>query len=129
MIPHHVYYQMAVLGCLWLCVMLHYGWSKRSATAPQRPAEPIKPKRNRSNEPKPCEGLTHKPHCVTCEHEATHPKAPPPVRPDPMPPTNRRPRVLDTSMHFCPHPGCTYRGWLGLGKLRANRHPNGGPWR
>jgi IS1 family transposase len=46
-----------------------------------------------------------------------------------MAPTNRRPRTVDTSMHFCPHPDCDYRGWLGLNNLRANGHPNGGPWR
>jgi IS1 family transposase len=46
-----------------------------------------------------------------------------------MPATNRRPRVIDTSMHFCPHEGCDYRGWLGLGNLCANRHPSSGPWR
>jgi IS1 family transposase len=46
-----------------------------------------------------------------------------------MPPTNRRPREIDTSRHFCPHAGCDYRGWLGLGNLRANGHPSGGPWR
>jgi hypothetical protein len=46
-----------------------------------------------------------------------------------MPPTNRRPREVDTSMHFCPHSDCDYRGWLGLGNLRANGHPSGGPWR
>src|SRR5215475_6195613 len=34
-----------------------------------------------------------------------------------------------TSRHFCPHATCDYRGWLGLGNLRANGHPNGGPWR
>jgi IS1 family transposase len=32
-------------------------------------------------------------------------------------------------MHFCPHTGCDYRGWRGLGNLRANGHPNSGPWR
>ena len=32
-------------------------------------------------------------------------------------------------MHFCPHLGCAYRGWLGRGNLRANGHPSGGPWR
>lgn len=26
-------------------------------------------------------------------------------------------------MHFCPHNDCDYRGWLGLGNLRANGHP------
>jgi hypothetical protein len=118
-----------LLGLLWLFFMLHYGWPQRSAMAPQRPPEPIKPKRNRAHEPKPFEGLTYKPHCVACEHEATHPKAPPPVRPDPMPPTHRRPRQVDTSHHFCPHAGCDDRGWVGLGNLRANGHPSGGPWR
>jgi hypothetical protein len=46
-----------------------------------------------------------------------------------MPLTNRRPREIDTSRHFCPHTGCDYRGWLGLGNLRANGHPSGGQWR
>ncbi len=46
-----------------------------------------------------------------------------------MPPTHRRPRTVDTSKHFCPHTGCRYRGWLGLGNLRANGHPSGGLWR
>jgi len=46
-----------------------------------------------------------------------------------MSPTNRRPRTVDTSRHFCPHTACDYRGWLGLGNLRANGHPRGGPWR
>jgi len=36
---------------------------------------------------------------------------------------------VDTSRHFCPHTACAYRGWLGLKNLRANGHPNGGPWR
>jgi len=46
-----------------------------------------------------------------------------------MPLPNRRPRQVDTSPHFCPHANCAYRGWAGLGNLRANGHPNGGPWR
>jgi len=40
-----------------------------------------------------------------------------------------RRRQVDTSMHFCPNPDCAYRGWVGWGNLRANGHPNGGPWR
>ena len=32
-------------------------------------------------------------------------------------------------MHFCPQSDCDYRGWLKLGNLQANGHPNGGPWR
>jgi IS1 family transposase len=36
---------------------------------------------------------------------------------------------VDTSGHFCPHPTCAYWGWVGLGNISANGHPNGGPWR
>ena len=46
-----------------------------------------------------------------------------------MSPTHRRPRRIDTSQHFCPHPDCAYRGWVGWGNLQANGHPSGGPWR
>ena len=131
MIPHLFYYQLVMLGLLWLCVMLHALWPSRGAGPQPRPAEgaPIKPKRHRSTEPQPFAGLTHKPPCALCEHEAAHPQAPPPVPPEPMPPTHRRPRTVDTSRHFCPHAGCRYRGWLGWGNLRANGHPNSGPWR
>jgi len=36
---------------------------------------------------------------------------------------------VETSQHFCPYPACAYQGWVGLGNLCANGHPNGGPWR
>src|SRR6266699_2768847 len=120
------YYQLALLAIIWLFVMLPLPESKPSLTIPP---VPVKPKRKRSTAPKAFEGLTHKPHCVLCERETTHPNPPAPVPPDPMSPTNRRPRTVDTSMHFCPHLGCDYRGWLGLNNLRANGHPNGGLWR
>ena len=111
---------------VWLFVMLHVSWSKPGLTTPPVPA---KPKRKRSSEPKPFAGLTHKPHCALCEQQTARQCSSASARPDPMPPTNRRPRTVDTSMHFCPHRNCDYRGWLGLNNLRANGHPNGGPWR
>src|SRR5262244_1368174 len=129
MIPHHFYYQLAVLGLLWLCVLLHLAWSRSGATPQTKPSMPITPRRTRSDEPTPCAGLTHKPPCALCAHEAAHPQAPPPVPPEPLPPTHRRPRTVDASRHFGPHTGCASRGWLGLGNLRANGHPSGGPWR
>jgi hypothetical protein len=46
-----------------------------------------------------------------------------------MPLTNRRPREIDTARYFGPHSQCAYRGGLGLGHLRANGHPRGGPGR
>ena len=123
--------QLVLFAFLWLCIILHLPWSQRAVTVPAAPTQPelLKPKRHRSTEPKPFEGLTHKPHCALCERETAHLQSPPPVPPDPMPSTHRRPRAVDTSRHFCPHGHCDYRGWLGLGNLRANGHPSGGPWR
>jgi hypothetical protein len=131
MIPHHIDYQLAVPGLLWFCLMLHNLWPRRGVRSPQPPAEPVPPtcKRKRSNDPTPFAGLTQKPPCAACAHETHQPTPPPPSRPDSIPPTDRRPRVIDTSLHFCPHEGCDYRGWPGLGHLRANGHPSGGPWR
>ena len=126
MVSHLFYYQLALCVLVWLFVMLHVTWSKLGLPTPPVPAQP---KRNRSNEPKAFEGLTKKPHCALCERDTAHPNPPSTVPPDPMPLTNRRPRTVDTSRRFCPHTACDYRGWLGLGNLRANGHPNGGPWR
>src|SRR6266478_3984862 len=132
MVSHHVVSQLVLFALIWLSMILHLTRPKCPVLAPATPTaapEPLKPKRHRSNVPQPFEGLTHKPPGALCEQEAAHPHAPPPGPPDPMPATNRRPREVDTSMHFCPHSHCDYRGWLGLGNLRANGHPNGGPWR
>jgi hypothetical protein len=131
MISYHIYYQLVIIGLLWLCVMLHYFWPRQAAVSPPPPVQPVPPqwKRKRSKEPKPFVGLTQRPHCALCAHETNHPKPQPPSRPTPMAPLTRRPRVIDTSQHFCPHTACDDRGWLGTNNLRANGHPNGGPWR
>jgi IS1 family transposase len=126
MVSHLFYYQLALLAILWLFVMLHLPGATPGLPAPSMPA---KPKRKRSPEPEAFEGLTHKPPCVLCDQETGETNPPPPVRPDPLPLANRRPRTVDTSRHFCPHSNCDYRGWLGLNNLRANGHPHGGPWR
>src|SRR5215831_3660002 len=91
MIPHHVYYQLAILGLLWLCVMLHDIWPSQSVVSPQPSVQPAPPqgKRKRSNEPRPFAGLTQQPHCALCEHSANHPEPQPPKRPAPMRSTNR----------------------------------------
>jgi IS1 family transposase len=129
MVSHLFYYHLALWAIIWLFVMLHLSWPRRSAPPTTAPATPSQPKSKRSPEPKAFEGLTHKPHCVLCEQETLHTAPAPPLRPDPMPLTHRRPRSVDTSMHFCPHTECDYRGWLGLNNLRANGHPSGGLWR
>jgi IS1 family transposase len=126
MVSSLFYYQLALCVLMWLFIMLHVTWSKPGLPTPPVPAQP---KRPRSKAPKAFEGLTTKPHCALCERGPAPLTPPCPVPPDPMPPTHRRPRTVDTSMHFCPHTACAYRGWLGLNNLRANGHPSGGPWR
>src|SRR2546426_7723196 len=129
MVSHHIFYQLVLLGLLWLFMMLHVMWpSDRPVLAP-RPPQPVAPPRKRSKEPKPFPGLLHKPHCAACEQAAQAPEALPPPAPLPIISRRGRPREVDTSQQFCPHPTCAYRGWVGLGNLSANGHPSGGPWR
>jgi IS1 family transposase len=131
MVSHLFFYQLILFALIWLFVMVRFTWPQPGVMVPAAPAlpAPLTPTRHRSNEPRPFKGLTHKPHCALCERDTMHPQAPPPVPPDPIAPTHRRPRAVDTSMHFCPQSDCDYRGWRGLGNLRANGHPSGGPWR
>jgi hypothetical protein len=131
MVSHHVFSQLILFALVWLFVILHLTWPQPGVTAPAVPAEPksLKPRRRRSTEPTAFAGLTKKPPCARCEQEVTLPQAPPAVPPAPMLPTHRRPRAIDTSQHFCPHWGCDYRGWRGLGNLRAHGYPSGSPWR
>jgi hypothetical protein len=129
MIPHQFYYQLVVLGLLWLFVMLHLAWPSRGVTTQTKPAKPITPRRQRSTAPKPFPGLIHKPLCAACEQVAQDPEAPPPPAPPLLTSRRGRPRQVDTAQHFCPNANCDYRGWMDWGNLSANGHPSGGPWR
>src|SRR5262249_52809127 len=129
MVSHLFFYQLVLVALVWLCVMLQWAWpSDPAAVCPTTP-EPPGPRPKRHRAPTPFAGLTTKPHCDACEH-ATDPRPQAPAAPPPrLMPTRGRRRQVDTSAHFCPHPDCAYRGWVGWGNLRANGHPNGGPWR
>ena len=129
MVSHLFFYQLVLLGLLWLCCMLHAAWPSSDAAGVPRPPERIPPSRKRPRVPKPFSGLTHTPHCEACAQAAV-PRPPAPGAPPPrLVSTRGRPRPVDTSSHFCPQPPCAYRGWVGLGNISANGHPNGGPWR
>ena len=79
---------------------------------------------------KPFAGLTRKPVCALCEHGEREigeaPSEGPPPRIEHKRGAKRR---VDTANHFCPNKACRYYGWLGLGNIVANGHPNGGRWR
>src|SRR5919108_3085774 len=127
MVPDLFFYQLVLIALLWLCVMLHWAWPRDSTACPTTPALPPRPPK-RQREPKPFAGLTTKPHCDACE-PATAPRPQAPAAPPRLVPSRGRRRQIDTSTHFCPNPDCRYQGWVGWGNLRANGHPNGGPWR
>src|SRR5712691_12210613 len=129
MVSHLFFYQLVLLGLLWLCVMLHYTWPNECAAGDQRPSQPLPPPRKRSSDSKPFPGLTRTPPCAACEQGHEHSPQPPGCPPPRIVPTRGRPRQVETSRHFCPHPDCSYQGWTGRGNIRANGHPSGGPWR
>jgi hypothetical protein len=125
----HLFFSQRVLSALvWLFVMLLYAWPSDRVRRPTPPA-PLLPRRTPATAPKPVAGRTTPAPGALCEKESAVLQASPPVRPVPRPPTHRRPRTVDTSAHFCPLTGCASRGWGGLGHLRANGPPSGGPWR
>src|SRR6266446_6934358 len=129
MVSDLFFYQLVLVALVWLCVMLHWAWpSDPTAVCPTIP-EPPGPRPKRHREPQPVAGLTRKPPCAACEQAHEHVPQPPSCPPPRIVPTRGRPRHVDTSRHFCPHPDCAYQGWVGLGNLCANGHPSGSPWR
>jgi hypothetical protein len=129
MVSDLFFYQLMLIALLWLCVMLHGVWPSAPTLASPTILPPPPPRRTRSREPKPFAGLTHKPPCDACA-QASAPRSHAPFAPPPrIVMTRGRRRAVDTSHHFCPNADCAYHGWVGWGNLRANGHPNGGPWR
>src|SRR6266536_5391598 len=129
MISDLFFYQLLLVGLLWLCLMLHCMWPSERVMPGSTRLPPLPPPRKRSSDPKPFPGLTHKPPCAACEQAHAYGPQPPGCPPPRIVPTRGRPRQVDTSFHFCPNANCAYRGWVSWGNLRANGHPSGGPWR
>jgi IS1 family transposase/transposase-like protein len=73
-------------------------------------------------------GRTCRPECPACEAEG-HEPAPPPRPAAREKRKAGRPRSVNTDWHFCPNRCCSHYGWVGLGNIVANGHPNGGRWR
>src|SRR5262249_51743875 len=129
MIPNLFFYQLVLVALVWLCLILQWVWPSDRVTAQPTPPPPTPPRRKRRCEPTPFVGLTTKPYCDACDQaHAPHPRAPSAPPPQIIMARGRR-RQVNISTHFCPNSACAYRGWVGRGNLRANGHPNGGPWR
>jgi hypothetical protein len=122
-------YQFVLLALVWVFLLLYGLWPSEPLAARLPSPKPLLPLRKRSTEPTPFMGLTHKPLCEACEQGVALRREPPCGPPPPIVSTRGRQRQVDTSHHFCPAPDCRYRGWLGLGNIRANGHPSSGPRR
>jgi hypothetical protein len=130
MVDDLFFHELLLLGLLWLCVILYWMRQRRQAVTEQAHGNAAKRATSRSRAPKPFPGLTSKPCCASCAHvtqahAVLSPCAPPPL----VLSTRGRRHQVDTQQQFCPNASCRYYGWIGLGNLRANGHPDGGPWR
>lgn len=108
------------LVCCWLAYwpLLQAGWLVLVATSQSSP------------QPQRSKAATALPDCPACAvAEAETPAMAPPEPPPRIEQHLGRPRTVDTSSHYCPRQSCKYYGWVGLGNIRANGHPNGGRWR
>ena len=107
-------------------VLSEWCWVLFGDVTPESPALP-----SDEADGSPTQGQISPAVCPACEvgkgeHEpATSQREPPPY----IEQKRGRPREVDTSSHFCPNKGCRYYGWLGLGNIRSNGHPNSGSWR
>lgn len=111
---------------LWIALILvllilvgQLGQAEKTGQTPSEPTTPIQLLAH---------ARTCRPDCPACREES-HRSEPPPR------PTSRvkqkpgRPRQVDTDWHYCPVEGCSHYGWVGLGNIVANGHPNHGRWR
>src|SRR5712691_4981022 len=115
MMPDPLFYQLLLVGLVWLCLMLHVVWPYDRATAGPTTPRPAKAPPKRSSDLKPFPGLTRTPLCAACEQAHTHGPQPPASPPPLILPTRGRPRHVVRSFHYCPKPTCEYGVWGGLG--------------
>jgi hypothetical protein len=128
-VPTLLLYQLLLTALVFLCLLLPL-WCPDDPCHPSHlSCTPDTPRRKRSQDPKPCTGLLHKPLGAACAQRVDgHPKAPgspPPVLPFPR---GHR-RTVATQAPFGPEPACSSHGGLGRGHVRAHGHPGGPSWR
>src|SRR5882672_3599896 len=110
MISDLLFYQLLLVGCLSLCLLLHVVWPYDRATPAPTSAQLPPPRRQRSKAPTPLAGLTRQPLCSAWAQTA-EPQQPAPASPPPcLTCTRGRRRPVDTHQHCCPEDACAYYG-------------------
>jgi hypothetical protein len=128
MVGHLCFHELLRRGLLWLCVTWYRLWLRRQAAMGQAHGQRAGRSTRRPPDPKPFPGLLRKPTCGACAQTPEHPE-PSPCAPPLIAHTRGCPRQGATRQRLCPNPRCQDEGWVGLGHIRANGHPGGGPWR
>jgi len=109
---------------IWQVIRCYQHWVLAQASLERLGRQQVRQVRRK--QAKVFQGLTKKPMCVSCEAEARHN---PSARREPPPriePKRGRKREVPTGHRYCPNEDCRYYGWLGLGNISSNGHPNGG---
>src|SRR5262245_22992870 len=129
MVSDLLFHELLLLALLWLVMLAYWAWPRGHATTNSADHKPAAWATRRAKDPKPFAGLTNKPLCPACK-PGVESRPQPPSTPPPLIGSLRGcPRTVDIQDQFCPHLSSDYYGWAGRGKLRANGHPSGGPWR
>src|SRR5882672_7361681 len=76
MIPTLFFYELVLVALVWLFLMLYWLWPNDSVILCSTLPTLRPPQRKRSREPNAFAGLSQKPPCAACEHDATHPQPP-----------------------------------------------------
>lgn len=114
-----VLHDVILISGLWLLLVSYQQWQVVRVATNQRKRE-----QGQGKKKKEFRGVTKKPVCVACDAEAGEEKKR--VLPPRIKPKRGRKRQVKTGHHYCPKPECRYYGWLNLGNISSNGHPNGG---
>ena len=109
---------------IWQVVSCYQHWVLAKTLLERLQRQQAKPGRRKGG--KVFKGLTQQPVCEQCKVEGANHSS---VRREPPPrlePKRGRKRCVQTGRHYCPYQDCRYYGWLGLGNISSNGHPNGG---
>jgi hypothetical protein len=129
MVSQLVLSQRGLSVLVWVFLRLYGRWPLEPAAVRPTPPKPGTPPRQRSGAPQPCIGATREPPCDACA-EGGAPRREPPCAPPALRVAPRgRQRQGATSQQVWLAPDCRSGGWRGVGHLRANGHPRGGPGR
>src|SRR6266571_1599672 len=121
MMPDPLFYQLLLVGLVWLCLMLHVVWPSDRATAGSTTPRPAQAPPKRSSDLKPFPGLTRRPPCAACEQAHEHVPQPPSCPPPPPRAHTRPPAPGGHVVALLPPSTLCLSGLARLGQYHVQR--------